>query len=221
MTSRRVLVLLALCLASPSYADKTAVGTAPVKQSELPRGVTPRGQFRSGVTFADKKGINYVLFSSKSKEEAATVDMTSRSEWIFVDLWVVPPKGAPRNVLPVRDMVTDCVMGDVDTRFHDAAFSVTDLDHDGIAEITFGYELACRSDVSPATYKLLVIENGAKYILRGTTIVNPGGGPMGGTFTPDPAEAKWPAAFLAHAKDVWAKTSADRQIEEQAEQATP
>jgi hypothetical protein len=114
--------------------------------------------------------------------------------------------------LPVRDLVTDCEMGAVTAAFHDAAFAVTDLDHDGLAEITFGYELACRSDVSPATYKLLVIENGAKYILRGQTRIPAGDGPAGGAFTADPAEAKWPAAFLAHAKDRWAKTSGDLEM---------
>ena len=34
---------------------------------------------------------------------------------------------------------------------------------------------------------------------------------MGGTFTADPVESKWPAAFLRHAKEVWARTKADSQ----------
>jgi hypothetical protein len=33
--------------------------------------------------------------------------------------------------------------------------------------VTFAYTLACRSDVSPVTFKLLMLENGRKYIVRG------------------------------------------------------
>jgi hypothetical protein len=169
---------------------------APVKASELPKGVTVRGEFQSGVTFVDKSGTNYLLFSKKAA-------------MLFVEDWVVPAKGPPRNLLPVRDFVDDCEMGGVSAIFHDAARTVTDLDGDGIAEVTFAYELACRSDVSPGTYKLLLLENGKKYILRGETVVDPGDGAMGGAFTAEPREAKWPAAFLRHAKQLWSSTSAD------------
>ena len=171
-----------------------------VQASDLPEGVTVRGDFLRGVKFTDKNGTNYVLFSKKAKVQSAS---------LFVEDWVVPKKGAPRNLLPVRDFVTTCEMGGVSALFHDAALSVTDLDEDGIAEVTFAYELACRSDVSPATYKLLLLENGKKYILRGETTVDPGDGLMGGTFIADPVEAKWPAAFLRHAKELWANTAAD------------
>ncbi|NVB77945.1 MAG: hypothetical protein HOV81_06075 [Kofleriaceae bacterium] len=171
-----------------------------MKATDLPKGVTVRGTFQSGVRFTDRNGTNYLLFSKKAGVQSAM---------LFVEDWVVPAKKTPRNLLPVRDFVEDCEMGGVSAVFHDAARSVTDLDGDGIAEVTFAYELACRSDVSPATYKLLLLENGKKFILRGETTVDPGDGIMGGTFTADPDESKWPAAFLRHAKQLWTSTSAD------------
>lgn len=197
----RVQLLVLMSLVRVAFADP-AIKSAPVKASELPAGVTVRGTFQSGVTFADKNGTNYLLFGRST-------DTKKNSAMVFVEDWVVPAKGAPRNLLPVRDLVEPCEMGGVTATFHDAARTITDLDGDGIAEVTFAYELACRSDVSPATYKLLVLENGKKYILRGQTTVDPGDGAIGGTFTAEPAEAKWPAAFLGHAKKLWASTAAD------------
>lgn len=199
----RLQILVLMALVKTGFADPDIKSTA-VKATDLPDGVTVRGTFQSGVRFKDRNGTNYLLFGSSS-------DQKRNSAMLFVEDWVVPAKGAPRNLLPVRDLVEPCEMGDVTATFHDAARTITDLDHDGTAEVTFAYELSCRSDVSPGTYKLLVLENGKKYILRGETTVNPGDGIMGGTFTADPVESKWPAAFLRHAKEVWARTKADSQ----------
>lgn len=197
----RMQLLVLMVLVRTGFAD-TEIKSTPVKAADLPAGVTVRGTFQSGVTFTDKNGTNYVLFGSSS-------DTKKNSAMLFVEDWVVAPKKKPKNLLPVRDLVAPCEMGGVTAKFHDTAFAITDLDKDGIAEVTFAYELACRSDVSPATYKLLVLENGKKFILRGQTTVDAGDGLMGGTFTPEPAEAKWPGAFLSHAKQVWASTMAD------------
>jgi len=196
----RSCVLWLVMLAGTSFAG-SEIKTTPVKATELPAGVTVRGEFQSGVKFSDKNGTNYLLFAGSANKK-------DNSLALYVEDWVVPAKGSPRNLLPVRDFVEPCPLAP-SAKFHKAALAVTDLDGDGIAEVTFAYELACRSDVSPSTYKLLVLENGTKYILRGQTTVDPGDGIMGGKFTADPVEAKWPAAFLAHAKKVWTSTMAD------------
>ncbi len=60
------------------------------------------------------------------------------------------------------------------------------------------------SDVSPKGRKVVVLENGEKWILRGQSRVDPGGGPrLGGTFTPDPPQNRWPKTLHDHAVDVW------------------
>ena len=202
------LSVLAAFVSTASADPAKPITTTAVTAAQLPKGVTVRGDtFLAATRFDDKNGTNYVVLSSKASQKPSGDGATSRSAFLFLDDWVVPAKGAPRSLLPVRDFVEDCVMGAVDAKFHDDAFSITDLDHDGVAEITFGYELACRSDVSSATYKLLLLENGTKFILRGTTKIRDDA--ASGSFTADPAEAKWPAALLAHVKSVWAKTSKD------------
>ena len=180
--------------------------TSPVARDHLPDGVLVRGaKLERALTFHDKAGTHYLVMSSSGAAG------TGRGAWLFVDDWVIDATGKPRSRLPVRDLVDDCEMGGVTARFHDNATMVTDLDHDGLAEVTFAYEVACRSDVSPATYKLLMLENGDKYILRGTTRIDPSndGSVMGGSFTPDPAPARWPPSFLAHAKQRWSETADD------------
>jgi hypothetical protein len=85
------------------------------------------------------------------------------------------------------------------------SIEVTDLDDDGVAEVSFAYLLACRSDVSPANAKLLLYEGQAKYALRGTARDMGGGG----TFTVDPALVKGPPAFRAYAEAKWRKHLVD------------
>jgi hypothetical protein len=197
----RLHALWLLLVAQTGYAG-TEIKTAPVKAADLPSGVTVRGELQSGLKFTDKNGTNYLLFGR-------AFDKKQNSWTLYVEDWVVPAKGAPKNLLPVRDFTeAGCPLAP-SARFHDAARAVTDLDGDGIAEVTFAYELACRSDVSPSTYKLLLLEGGTKYILRGETTVDPGDGVIGGKFTADPEEAKWPAPFLAAAKRLWDATKKD------------
>lgn len=192
--------LLLLLAAGTASADPT---TSPVTAKELPAGVTFRGEFVRAVKFADKNGTNYIVFGSEQNPKNQTAAL-------YVEDWVVPASGPPRNLLPVRDFVERCEMGGITARFHDAAFAVTDLDKNGIAEVAFAYELACRSDVSPATYKLLLLENGKKYILRGETTVDFGNHQTaGGKFKPDPDTTKWSSAFFNHAMKLWNATSAD------------
>lgn len=175
----------------------------------LPAGVKPSGSLDAAWAFGDKRGINYVLFSSKALRggPGPEGDPTAGA-MLYVDHWIVPAGGKAKLVRTVRDKVEDCAFS-MTAKFHDDAFGVTDLDGDGTGEITFAYETGCRSDVSSDTLKLLVLENGAKYILRGETRIE---GATGGSFTADPAEARWPAKFLAHAKDVWDATADDASI---------
>jgi hypothetical protein len=199
---------------------ETGPETSSVAREQLPHGVTMRGDtLVSATSFVDKNGTNYVVFSSTQTTKQDERFGPSTSTWLYADDWVVPKKGPPRNLLPVRDMVVSCMMGDPSATFHEPAFSVTDLDHDGIAEVTFAYELAnCRSDTRPATYKLMLLENGTRYVLRGRTrITQYNQVPFetalgGGDYVADPVEAKWPAAFLAHVKALWDETDNDYEL---------
>jgi ketosteroid isomerase-like protein len=210
--ARAVLVVPFLVATSTALAAPAALATSPVTRDQLPAGATVRGAtLERAFTYRDKRGTHYVVMSST--DTPGKGDRVGPSRAIFVDDWLVAGTAKPRSLLPIRDFTNDCQMGGVNARFHDAATTVTDLDHDGTAELTIAYELSCRSDVSPATYKLLLTTNGAKYILRGETRIDSDGNGLiaGGSFTPDPAAPRWPAPFLAHAKSLWSATADDQE----------
>ena len=81
------------------------------------------------------------------------------------------------------------------------AVSLTDLDEDGVAETLFMYTTSCRSDVSPATRKLIMYEGRQKYAIRGTTKLR--GQDGGGEMAVDAAFAQAPPAFREYAVRQW------------------
>ena len=106
------------------------------------------------------------------------------------------PGDAARLLWRTADFERGCSF-DLYAGFLEKAVTITDLDRDGVAETTFLYTLACRSDVSSATRKLIMHEGAAKYAIRGTTAVP--GDPHGGRMVPDAAFAQAPPSFRAHA----------------------
>ncbi|MDX2086979.1 MAG: hypothetical protein SFX73_03965 [Kofleriaceae bacterium] len=205
---QRLLVMSILLASTPALAGD--LPSTEVSATELPAKAKPRGSLIKRVLkFTDKNGTNYIAFSTTSSEKKAPDGARFQTRWLYIDHWAIAQGKAPRELLPARDFVQDCPL-DMTANFVDDAFHLTDLDNDGIAEVTYGYQLACRGDVSPAAYKLLLVENGTKHILRGEAKYEISGlDPMGGTFTPEPEEKKWPAKFYAHAVALWKTTSRD------------
>jgi hypothetical protein len=208
----RYLVVASL-LTTPATTSTALAGElafSEAKAANLPVKLVPRGKkVERVVTFSDKNGANYVVFSSTSSEkQKPDDDASTRTVWLYVDHWAIATGKAPRALLPARDVI-ECYMGATLAKFADKAFTVTDLDSDGLAEITYGYQLACRSDVSTAAYKLLLVENGRKHILRGNSKLAHENLPGGGTFKPEPDAKKWPEGFFEHAVEVWNATVAD------------
>ncbi len=127
---------------------------------------------------------------------------TSTGEEIYMYHYVFPD-GSPSLKRRVLDYERDCPF-DKTLGFKQNTIEVTDLDHDNYGEISFMYEKACRSDVSPAVLKYLTIENGEKYIIRGSELMDFGyEEPYGGEMTIDAKFKNGPTVFLDHAKRVW------------------
>ncbi|MFO1494418.1 MAG: hypothetical protein U1F26_07150 [Lysobacterales bacterium] len=108
----------------------------------------------------------------------------------------------------IQDRVDDCPF-DLTASFTDPAVFASDADQDGKVEIWVAYRLACRSDVSPATLKLIGYEGQQKYALRGTARLTLGESHEGGDFQADPALSKAPA-LLKQAEAWWLQIREDR-----------
>ena len=155
------------------------------------------GVIHAGMRFTDKNGSNVVLLVHQVEGGG---DMNNRRLWIY---HYVEASGKRRVLRTVRDQEENCELDNV-AGFVEGSLAVTDLDGDGLGEIAFAYDLGCMSDVSPKGRKVVVLENGEKWILRGQSRVDPGGGPrLGGSFTPDPPHNRWPRTLHDHAVEVW------------------
>lgn len=138
----------------------------------------------------DTNGENIVLFTKKESE-------------INVYHYLVKSKET-KLLRKVYDVVEDCEWDTV-LEFIEQSVTVTDLDKNDIGEITFAYRIACISDVSPKELKLLILENGDKYIIRGKTAIDFGGEEIGGDKNVDSSFENAPDEFLLHADRVWSK----------------
>ncbi|MGL4582648.1 MAG: M949_RS01915 family surface polysaccharide biosynthesis protein [Flavobacterium sp.] len=80
----------------------------------------------------------------------------------------------------------DCGPVDTGIFYIRNALTVTDLNNNGIAEISFPYFLQCRGDISDDILKYMLYENNIKYALRGTTKLckGPKEYQSGGVYTP-------------------------------------
>jgi hypothetical protein len=186
----------ALCLA-PWAARAESPSARRLSESELPSELRPAGQLVTALAWTDTAGENVAAFWRRLDENKGRARLQ-------VDLWSRKP-GKPGALLrSVKDAVLDCEF-DLVAEFVDAALGVSDLDGDGIGELTFAYRTTCTSDVSPLSLKLLVLEQRDKFIVRGSTRVDVGGGQLvGGEKKADPALKRQPKV-LAHANAVWAE----------------
>ena len=148
------------------------------------------GKIINQKVWEDSNGENIVLFT-KNKEE------------LFVYHYSITGDNA-KLLRRVYDFEKDCEY-DLFIDFIENSIGVTDLDKNNLGEITFAYQKACISDVSPKELKLLMLENGNKYIIRGTTSIDKPGIQTTGSKKVDASFDKAPAGFLMHADKIWSK----------------
>ena len=104
----------------------------------------------------------------------------------------------------MKDNITNCGL-DITCTFYDDHLSITDLDSNGIAEITMVYALSCKGDVSPNEKKLIMYEAGKKYAIRGEELMILQNDTIGGSWNADTSFSKAPKAFLQYAVAHWQK----------------
>lgn len=173
----------------------------------LPSGVKKvGGKVERWVSWQDSRGDNVAVFSQETKEKARKDGERLVSKSLYVTVFS-GKDGRMKRVREVRELANACLF-DLTNEVRETSVGVTDLDSDGVGELTFAYVTGCRSDVSPLAMKLLLLEGADKHILRGTTRVNLGAEQAGGEFKAEFGK-KAPPAFLEHASKVWAKFVAE------------
>lgn len=183
--------------AIPAEEDPAASDTVvPVELGQgAPEGFEISGKVEQVLGWRDKYGTNAVVITSNTQKSGGGLLLAKHARQEGDGSW--------SEVRELRELVESCEFDLVLAPRAETSWSITDLDKDGIGEATFAWTADCTSDVSPNMHKVLLIEDGEKYVLRGVTQVEG----MGGEFKADAAFDRAPAAFRAHAEKVWETTA--------------
>lgn len=138
--------------------------------ADIPSGIKVRGSVYEVWKWNDSLGENLLIttivapYNDKEKNENGEEGQTAELHAFHY---------ARKNddyqlVWMMNDKEKACPF-DITCEFIKDAISVTDLDANNIAETTILYRITCRSDVSPATMKLIMHQGSGKYALRGLT----------------------------------------------------
>lgn len=144
----------------------------PVKgtRADIPPGIRFTGSLKEVWSWKDRNGDNLLIttltepYADKEKNEFGEegqsaelhASLFTRTEGEYVLAWKLDDKEKSCPFDITCDFVKD-------------ALTVTDLDANGLAEVTLLYRMACRSDVSPAEMQLVMYEGQNKYVLKGLT----------------------------------------------------
>jgi hypothetical protein len=207
MAKKGLLALLLFFLGvGLGQAAVTKVQPLRLDSIQLPPEVRFKGKLVAGVRWLDNFGENIIILSKfgpfPSKKGSSMPDEEGMDAEVH-GYHYLKTKGKFALLWQTFDFVRGCPF-DLDLNFLPTSLIITDLDKNGIAESTYLYKLACRSDVSPAVLKLIMHEGPKKYAIRGETVVTVGPNEkMGGTKKIDPAFATAPRVFKEFAIKRW------------------
>lgn len=157
-----------------------------------------KGEVVHGEAWEDANGKNFVIFTEIFDEEKAEIDGVKDK---FLYAYHFADKGNGYEELRmIQDWEKECdLSNDAEFRFH--TLNITDLDNDNKAEITFIYRLGCTSDATPVPMKLMMLEDGDKYAIRGNTSLKRYN--HEGEMNVDASFNDAPDEFLPFAKGIW------------------
>lgn len=149
-------------------SDSVEVSITPVKMAiaDIPVSISIKGKVQEAWKWNDKLGENILITSADAPQEEKDKDGEEAQSAKIHAYHYAKNDGDYEQVWFINDAVTSCPV-DITCEFIPGSATVTDLDKNGIAEIKLQYAMACRGDVSPATMKLIIYENGVKYALQG------------------------------------------------------
>jgi hypothetical protein len=184
---------------------RTEVSMLQFDKSDLPSEIKYTGNIVTGKRWTDKNGENILILTKTiiKEKKAKQPDFGDNvRECELYGYHYVSSGGSYSLLWKINDLVSDCVF-DLTLDFIPGSLSITDINDNGIAESTFLYKLACRSDVSPSDLKLIMHEGESKYALRGEMLASVDSHTYGGSYKVDKAFDSAPDGFLDFAKSQW------------------
>jgi hypothetical protein len=137
-----------------------------VDSAKLPKGIKFSGHLTNSAKWSDTIGIHYVLLTETGEYYSKDKKGNEYKNAELFAYYFMQKGDSTKLIWKIYDYNKNCEF-DVNSKFIDRAFKVTDLDKDGIAEVWVMYENQCTSDVSPAPTRIIMYEGKVKYAMRG------------------------------------------------------
>lgn len=172
----------------------------------VPSGLSYKGELLASNSWTDKNGTNYIVISRTKAVVTKKVNaqLNEYSQYFFAYHYV-KTGSTFKLIRKISDNVQDCPL-QIKVKYVEGSLTVTDLDNNAYKEVSFVYQKSCSGDMSPDDMKLMLLENGKKYPVRGTTQLDSNDGlHQGGTKTFGYEFDSAPASFKTFATKQWNK----------------
>lgn len=199
-------VALAACLTGGlAHAAPADVKSSPVDAAFLARvGIKPIDTLAEARQVQDAGGRHVLVLTRSEEPTHSTYDPDSKERIELLATYYDEVSGGWKQAWTIKEVV-DCPGLDLAGRFLSKGVTVTDLDRNGVAEVTVPYFTFCGGGVDPGVLKVILRQGDTKFALRGETELRlKGMAPTGGQNKPDkdlllPANA----VFKRHLDKVW------------------
>ncbi|ADV50065.1 hypothetical protein I2486_13615 [Cellulophaga sp. E16_2] len=173
-----------------SANSSTKIKIDTLSYDDIPKTLDFRGTVVEALHWEDALGNNILIqtvtghFNWKDYEDNGTDYMVQDKAELYAYLFT-KKKGEStyQRKWKIYDY-TACFGVDWHIGFLAKATTITDIDEDGISEISIPYLVVCRGGMDPSSLKIIMYEDNEKYALRGETMIMCGSeDSYGGDFT--------------------------------------
>jgi hypothetical protein len=201
--------MLATIASWPSMAAAVGIPTLSIGKPELlQQNIAVNGELVTALSMQDSKGPHILVLTSisgssrqqESNERKERIDLRAS----YYSKVRSTAGGGWTEEWNIKDHV-DCPGLDSSASFFARHVTVTDLNGDGVAEVTVPYKMFCGGGVDSDTIKIIMRQGPEKYALRGESLIRvPGQEDFGGDYKIDAAlSLPRNAAYQQHLLKVW------------------
>jgi hypothetical protein len=177
--------------------------------TQLPNQLKYEGNIKDAIQWKDRSGKHILIISETGiyQNQRFSHQKDGSDAELFAYHYKLSKQGVAR-VWKLYDVIADCPV-DIELAFIENTLQLSDLNHDGVAEIWLMYKKVCHGDVSPADMRIILYQGNKKHIMNGqnkvlTRIDDQGKKHYtGGTFSFDRAFKQAPKIYRTFAQKLW------------------
>ena len=144
-----------------------------IEFSQIPGDIEYRGIIVEAMSWHDSTGSNILLLTATGEfvnHDPSKPDETQRAELYAYRYLKRKGEGSYKRVWKLFDY-SNCFGVDLNVSFYNRSLTITDIDKDGISEITMIYQMFCGGGVDPGLKRLIMYEGNDKYAIRGMSLL--------------------------------------------------